>query len=99
MLPHINLLDNKHNNYRTHVEPIPIIRSCDPDNLVTILNPEDTHAHIEENEKKLLALGPAFAVSPTINDKTIRDVELNLAQCSYKLKFYLYLKVIKVETL
>ena len=68
--------------YRIQVEPTSIIRSYDPDNLVTILNPEDTHAHIEENEKKLLALGPGFAVSPTINDKTIRDVELNLAQCS-----------------
>ena len=73
--------------YRTHFEPAPVVRREDPDKLVTILNPEDAPVHLEENEKKLLALGPGFAVSPKINDKVIRDVELNLAQCSYKLKW------------
>ena len=51
------------------------------------MNREGAPAHLDENEKKLLALGPGFAVPPKINEKTIRDVELNLAQCSYKLKW------------
>ena len=73
--------------YGTHFEPAPVVKITDPDKLVTVLNPEDASVHLEENEKKLLALGSGFAVSPKINDKTIRDVELNLAQCSYKLKW------------
>ena len=73
--------------YRIRPEPIPMTGRSDPDKLVTISNPEGEPAHLEGNEVKLLALGPGFAVSPIINDKTIRDVELNLAQCSYKLKW------------
>ena len=42
---------------------------------------------MENNEKKLLAPGPGFAVSPRINEKTIRDVEVKLAECSYKLNW------------
>ena len=73
--------------YKTHFERAPVVGRNDPNKLVTVLNPEDAPAHQEENEKELLALGPGFAVSRKINDKIIRDVELNLAQCSYKLKW------------
>ena len=64
-----------------------MVGSSDPDKLITILNPDGAPAHLDENEKKVLSLGPGFAVSPKINEKTIRDVELNLAKCSYKLKW------------
>ena len=59
----------------------------DPDKLVTVPDTEGAPVYLEDNEKKLLALGPGFAVSPRINEKTIRDVEVNLAEYSYKLKW------------
>ena len=73
--------------YKIQLEPIPVVGKNDPDKLVTVLNTEGAPAHLEDNEKKLLALGPGFAVSPRINEKTIRYVEVNLAKCSYKLKW------------
>ena len=64
--------------------PSPTVK---PEDLVTVLNLEEHPVELSQNEINVLSLGPGFAVTPKINDKMLHNVEVNLAQCAYSLKW------------
>lgn len=58
-----------------------------PSDLVTVLDLDDHPVELDDNEISLLSRGPGFAIAPKINEKLLHEVQINLAQASYGMKW------------
>ena len=52
-----------------------------------MLNVDEHPIELNQNEVSLLSLGPGFAVTPKIDEKLVHNIEVNLAQCAYNMKW------------
>ena len=67
---------------------VPKIRAEDG---VTVLDIDNTDPiSLTDDERRLLSLGPTFAITPKINDDLLHKVQVDIAQCAYKLKWRHY---------
>ena len=62
-------------------------KSVPPEDIVTVLNVDEHPIELNQNEVSLLCLGPGFAVTPKIDEKLVHNIEVNLAQCAYNMKW------------
>ena len=56
-----------------------------PSNRVTTLQVDLT-----DNEKKVLSLGPNFAITPRVDENLVKEVKLNMASYAYQLRWMKY---------
>ena len=55
---------------------------------VTVLDIDSANPiSLADNERKLLSLGPKFAVTAKIDDKLLHQIKVDVAECAYKLKW------------
>ena len=45
---------------------------------------------LTDNEKKVLSLGPNFAITPRVDENLVKEVKLNMASCAYQLRWMKY---------
>ena len=58
-----------------------------PEQRVTVLSCGDGKTFLNEDEISVLSLGPGYAITPSINERLLEEVEVNLSKTSYKLKW------------
>ena len=62
--------------------------SVPPVDRVTVLSLDsDNPINLTDDERQLLSLGPKFAVTPIINEDLLHRVQVDVAECAYKLKW------------
>ena len=55
---------------------------------VTVLDLDPANSVVlSDNERQLLSLGPKFAVKPKIDEKLLHKIQVDVAECAYKLKW------------